>query len=154
MLYNSKWFENFQAYGQLASKNESKKSPPFFTFFHTNVTLWSVATGFFGGAKKRIFVTLNANTSQCTWWKILKFFPHLHNLPYYKILQYMCPKMIFFKKLILVLEMAISECFLWSHSQGTLGVNYMDMIYGSYFTTILWNSLLNYYSKLHFIIHL
>jgi len=30
----------------------------------------------------------------------------------------------------------------------------MDMISESYFTTIVWESSLNYYSKLHFIIHL
>jgi len=30
----------------------------------------------------------------------------------------------------------------------------MDMIYGSYFATIIWDPLLNYYCKLYFIIHL
>jgi len=52
MLYNCKWYEYFQACSQLALNNESKEAPPFWTFFHTNVSLWSIVARSFVGPKK------------------------------------------------------------------------------------------------------
>jgi len=93
MLYNSKWFENFQACSQLALKNESKEAPPFWI---NNVTLWSVAAQLFARQKKRNFVTLNANILQSTQWKFLKSFSHLFIPTYYKILWLQVSKNVFF----------------------------------------------------------
>jgi len=73
-------------------------------------------------AKKRIFVTSNANILQFSRWKLLNFFPHLLNLAYFKILRLHVSKIVFFKNLVLVLKMAVLERFWWQHSQGTLGV--------------------------------
>jgi len=95
MLYNSKWFENFQACSELALKNASKKVPPFCTFFHS---MWPCICLVFHKAKKRIFVTSNTNILQSTRWKFLKFFPHLLNLAYYKILRLYVSKTDIFQK--------------------------------------------------------
>jgi len=43
---------------------------------------------------------------------------------------YMCPKMFFFKNLILALEMAVLERFWWKHSQGTQGVKQEFVVIG------------------------
>jgi len=86
MLYNSKWFEIFQACSQLKLKHESKEAPPTWIFFHTNMSLWSAAWPIFCKAKKRILANSNANILQSTPWKFLKFFPHLFKLVFYKIL--------------------------------------------------------------------
>jgi len=52
MLYNPKWFENFQACGELAFKNESKEATPFFMFFHKNLTFKVLLPIFLQGQKK------------------------------------------------------------------------------------------------------
>jgi len=51
MLYNSKWFENFQACSELALKNESKEYHHFGHFF---ILMWSCEVqlpGFLQGQK-------------------------------------------------------------------------------------------------------
>jgi len=52
MLYNSKWFENFKHVANLPRRLNPKKHHHFWTFFHTNVTLWSLGAMFFVGPKK------------------------------------------------------------------------------------------------------
>jgi len=52
MLYNSKWSKIFQICSQLALKKESKEAPPTWTFFHTNVTLWSAVAPLLQGLNK------------------------------------------------------------------------------------------------------
>jgi len=69
-------------------------------FGHFFIQMWpcEVQLLVFCRAKIRIFVTSNINTLQSAWWKFLKFFPHLLNLVYYKILWlYMSNKDIFEK---------------------------------------------------------
>ena len=51
----------------------------------------------FSRAKKRIFVTSNANFLQSRRWKNLKFFPHLLKLVHYKILRLHLSKSVFKK---------------------------------------------------------
>jgi len=121
-LYNSKWFENFQACSQLALRNESKKEPPFWTFFHTNMTLWSAAARFFARTKKE-FLSIQTLTS-CNlhdgyFWN---FFYIISNWCTTRSYGYMCPKMFVFLNLVLVLEMAVLENIWWKHSQKPLGV--------------------------------
>jgi len=83
---------------QLAMKNESKESSPFWTFFHPNETLWSAAAPVYCIAKI-FFATSNANILQSTRWKFLKFFPHLLKTTYYKILRLHVSKFIYFLKI-------------------------------------------------------
>ncbi len=111
MLHNFKWSENFQACIQLALKNESKEEPPFLTFFHTNVTLWSAAAHFFTGPKKRFLslqMLISCNRHGGIFWIFFHIFSILCTTRSY---YYMFPKMIFFKNLVLVLEMAVFEGF-------------------------------------------
>jgi len=77
MLYNSKWFEIFQACSQLALKNESKEAPPFGAFFHANVTLWSAAACFFAGLKKwflSIQTLISCNPHGGNFWNFFHIF--------------------------------------------------------------------------------
>jgi len=63
-----------------------QRSTTIFYFFSYKCDLVKCCCPFFHRGKKKIFVTLNANISQSTQWRILNFFPHLLNLLYYKIL--------------------------------------------------------------------
>jgi len=64
-----------------------QKSTAIFYVFSYKCDLVKCCCLVFRRDKKSIFVTLNTNISQSAWWKILKFFPYLLNLPYYKILR-------------------------------------------------------------------
>jgi len=122
-LYDSKWSKNFQVCSQLVLKNKSKDTPPFWTFFHINVTLWSAAAQIFTGLKNGflwIQMLISCNLHGGNFWNFFHIFPNQHNTRSYG---YMCPKMFFKKKLTLVLEMAVLERFQWKHSQKPLGVN-------------------------------
>jgi len=64
---------------------------------------------------------------------------------------YMCPKMICFKILVLVLEMEILECFCWKHSQKPLGVKTTIGKYKYiylYFLKYMWFSYVYFYAHL------
>jgi len=76
-----------------------QRSTTFFYIFSYKCDLVKCCCPFFRRGKKRIFVSLNANISQSTWWKILEFFPHLLNLPYYKILRLHVSKNDIFQKI-------------------------------------------------------
>jgi len=110
VFYNSKWSENFQASSQLALKNESKEAPPFFTFFHTNVILWSEAVHFFARPPKGFLslqTLVSCNLHYGNFWKEF----HIFSI---KILQlHVYKNDIFLKNLVLVLKMAIFERFWW-----------------------------------------
>jgi len=122
MFYNSKWSKNFQACSQLALKNESKDAPPFWTFFHTNMSFGTAAARFFAGLKKKIFVYSNANILHSgNFWIFFFIFPNQHTTRSYG---YMFPKTFFFKNLILVLEMAVLKSFEWKCTHMPLGVNH------------------------------
>jgi len=87
------------------------------------VSLWSVVARFFLELKK------------CFWWiwMLVSYNPHggifwnfYHMLLIHHITRsygYMCQKLCCSKSLVVVLEMAVLECFWWIHSHGTLGVN-------------------------------
>jgi len=80
----------------------------------------------FRKAQKRIFVNSNANILQSTWWKILNFYHMCHHSTkssYYKILWIYVPKNVFFPFFLVVLKMAIFECFGGKHSQGKSGAS-------------------------------
>jgi len=99
MLYNSKWSKFFQACGQLALKNESKDAPPFWTFFHKNVTLWSAAARFFVGAKKgflSIQMLISCNLCSGNFWNFFHIFSNQNTRRSY---DYMCPKILKRKKI-------------------------------------------------------
>jgi len=122
MLYNSKWSEIFQACSQLAFKNESKELQPFWRFFYTNVSLWSAAAQFFSGPKNgflSIQTLISCNVHGEKFWNFFHIFSNQFITRSYG---YMCPRMLFFKNLILVLEMAVLEQFWWKHSLKPLGV--------------------------------
>jgi len=98
MLYNSKWFENFQACDQLVLKNESEEPPPFWTFF---IQMWACEVqllSFLQGPKK-IVVNSKAHIFQSTRWRFLKFFPHVLKSAYYKIPWLHVSKNVFFSKI-------------------------------------------------------
>jgi len=117
MLYNSKWFEIFQACSQLALMNESKELPPFWTFFHTNVTLWSAASHFFVRPKKwflSIQILILCNLLGGNFWNFFHIFSNQRSTRSY---DYMCSKMFFSKILVLMLEMAVLEHSWWKHSR-------------------------------------
>jgi len=122
MLYNFKWFENFQVCRQFALMNESKDTLPFWTFFHTNVSLWSAAPGFLQGPKKEFLwiwkLICSCNPFAGNFWKFFHVFSSQYTTKSYG---YMCLE-IFIKKLVLILEMAILECFCCKDSHSRLGV--------------------------------
>jgi len=123
MLCNSKWYENFQACSQLALKNESKELQPFSTFFYTNVTLWSAAARFFAGPKKgflSIQMQISCNLHGEKFWNFFHVFSNQFTTRFYGC---MCPKKVFFKILVLVLELAVLEQFWWKHNVKPLGDN-------------------------------
>jgi len=102
------------------------KSYHHFEHFFIQMSASKVQLPKFLQGQKRIFVNSNTNILQSTWWKFLKFFPHLLKPYYYKILHYMCPKMFFFENLVLVLEVVVLECFWWKHCQKPLGVKFFN----------------------------
>jgi len=53
----------------------------------------------FRRVKKIIFVNLNTNFLQSTWWNFLKYFPQLLILVYYKILGFHVSKNVSFQKI-------------------------------------------------------
>jgi len=57
------------------------------------------------------FVTSNTNILESTKQKFLNFFSHFLKLVYYKIIRLHVSKKVFFKILVLVLEMAVFERF-------------------------------------------
>ena len=73
-------------------------------------------------AQKMISVNLNANISQSTQWKFLKFFPHILKSAYYKILRSHVSKKSFFQKFDTCTKNGSFEHFQWKYSHGTLGV--------------------------------
>jgi len=87
------------------------------------VSLWSAAALFFTGPKKQflsIQMLISCNSHGGNFWNFFHMFSSEHTRISYS---YMCPKMFFFKKLVLVPKMAVLEHFWWKHSQGTLRVN-------------------------------
>jgi len=96
-------------------------------FFYTNGTLWNATAQFFTGPKKGFYVNSNTNILQSTWWKILKFFPHLLKQVYYKILQLNVSKKVLFQKFGTCTRHGEQshhwECFWWKHCLQPLGVN-------------------------------
>jgi len=66
--------EIFLTYSQLAMKNESKESPPFWTFFHTNVTSWSATIRFFAGPRKRFLALQTLKSCNLHSWNFWNFF--------------------------------------------------------------------------------
>jgi len=99
MLFNSKWSEIFQAYSQLALKVESKEAPPFWTFFHTNLTLWSAAAHFFARPKRgflQIQMLISCNAHCGNFWIFFYIFSNQHTTRSYS---YIYPKMFFLLKL-------------------------------------------------------
>jgi len=77
---------------------------------------------------KRNFVTSNAYTLQSAWWKILKFFPHLWNLAYYKILRLHVSKNVFYQKFATCPRNGSFGVFWWKCSQKPLGVKHSLVI--------------------------
>jgi len=95
ILYNTKWFTIFRACSQLAFKSEFKEA---WTFFHTNVRLWSVATLFFVGPPKwflSLQTLIPCNRYGGNFWTFFQMFLSQHTTRPYN---YMCPKMVFFLK--------------------------------------------------------
>jgi len=86
---------NFQACRQLALKNESKEPPPFWTFFPTTVSLWSVATRFSEGQKR---ISVNSKAYICNlcngnfWKKFHMFSSHHTKCAPEKIMAKKCPQ--------------------------------------------------------------
>jgi len=129
MLYNFKWSEIFLACSQHALKNDLKELQPFWTFFHNDLTLWSAATRIFRWGKKRNFVTSNANILQFIRRKFLNVFFTSSQTSVLQDPRVTCVKnSFFFKNLVLVLEMAIWECFWWEYSHGPLWDSYQYSI--------------------------
>jgi len=67
----------FLACSHLALKNESKEAPPFWTFFHTNVSLWSATAHFFTRPKKRflwIWKLISCNLRSEKLWNLFHMF--------------------------------------------------------------------------------
>jgi len=95
-------------------------------FFHTKCDLVKCNCPVFRRVKKRIFVNLNANILQSTWWKFLKFFLHHFKLACYKILWLYMSKNVFFLKFGTCPRNDSWECFWWKQSQETLGVKKMN----------------------------
>jgi len=115
--------ENFQAYRQLAFKNEFKELQPFWTFFYTNLSLWSAAAQLFARPKKGLLLIqmlISCNLHGKKFWNLFHIFLNQFTTRSYG---YMCPKKFFFKNLVLVLKMAVWEWFWWKHSLKPLGVN-------------------------------
>jgi len=111
ILYNSKWFKICRAYRQLALKNESNEAPQFWTFFHTNVSLWSAIAQFFARPKKRFWSIqklISCNPCGRNFSIFFHMFSSQHNTRSYS---YMCLKIFLFQNLVLVLIIAILECF-------------------------------------------
>jgi len=68
---------NFSTCSQLDLKNESKEAPPFLTFFHTNVSLWSAAAQFFTGQKNGflwIQMLISCNPCGRNFWNFFHMF--------------------------------------------------------------------------------
>jgi len=85
LLYNSKWFKNFQPCSQLALKNESKEAPPFQTFF---IEMWACELqlpSFLQGQVKD-FCKFKSSHLAIHTVEISKFFPHVFKSTYHKIL--------------------------------------------------------------------
>jgi len=99
MLYNSKWFKKFQACtSQLALKNDSKKAPTTWTFFHANsCDLVKCIALFFAGPKKA-FLSIQMLISYNPYSEFLKFFLYLLKPYYYKILKLNVSKNVCFLK--------------------------------------------------------
>jgi len=114
---------NFSSMQPTCLENESKELQPFWTFFYTNMSLWSAAAQIFAGSKKgflSIQTLISCNLHGEKFWNFFHIFSNQFNLRSYS---YMCPKKFFFKNLVLVLEIAILKWFWWKHSLKPLGVN-------------------------------
>jgi len=77
MLYNFKWFEFFSACNQLSLKNNSKELQPFWTVFHTDMTLWSAAARIFAGAKNgtlSLQTLISCNLQGRNFWNFFHIF--------------------------------------------------------------------------------
>jgi len=116
MLYNSKWPKKFQAYNQLNLKNESKKAPPFQTFFPYENELLKYNCLFFRKSPKR-FLSIQTLIS-CNLHGGNFYF--LFTSSWTSILQdhtVSCVQKCNLKnKLILVLKIVVWEHFWWKHS--------------------------------------
>jgi len=128
MLCYFKWTENFQACRQLAMKNESKESPPFWTFFDTNVTLWSVSALFFIRFPKGFIWIRKLISCNPRGGNFLIFFHIFSSQHTTRSYSYMCLKMYFSQNLVLLLQMAVFKRFWWKHSHGPLGVNILPCL--------------------------
>jgi len=80
----------------------------------------------FRSDKKRILLLqmlISCNLHDGNFWI---FFHIFSNQCLTRSYGYMCLKMFFIKNLLLVLEMAVLECFWWKHSQKPSGVNLLE----------------------------
>jgi len=119
-------------------KNESKEELLFWTFFQTNLSLWSAAAWCLQG-QKSYFCEFKNSYLVIHLVEIFEFFSRYSSQHTTRSYGYMCSKMFLFQNLVLVLEMVVLKCFWWKHSHDHVEIKLRKWSLTRYISTSSWN---------------